>query len=318
MMTSTRQLSFAALALFLGAGCIGSTETAPVEETPLLGDPCLDRGETDVCVSLGKRSLSGTRPDYPKARLYLSRACLVNHPEACNLFGELLQEGRGGPVDLRRATKALSVACDAEQKDACTRLADTLLEPNNPIANPSKALDLLAGRCGAEPSILKSCERYGDALAAGTTGLPADPEAAMNVFRKACSSGLQSSCVRQAGVLMTDAPKEPFARSPELEEAGALLRSACKGGDVDGCFTLGELERDGKLAGASSVRAAMLFRAVCSADPARGCFEIAQLMEQGLVKSRRNEVASLYSVACENGRTEACIRRNQLPNPAPE
>ena len=317
MMTSTRQLSFATLALLLGAGCMGSTESAPQEAT-LLGNPCLDRGETPVCVSLGKRSLSGTRPDYSSARLYLSRACLVNHPEACNLFGEMLQEGRGGPIDLRRATNALSVACEADEHDACTRLADTLLEENNPVRDPQRALNLLAKRCGEEPPVLESCERYGETLAAGTGGVPADPEAAMDVFSKACSAGLQSSCVRQAEAMMVDEPNEAFAQSPALEEAGELLRAACKEGELDGCFTLGELERDGKLAGASSVRAAMLFRAVCSADPARGCFEIAQLMEQGLVRSRKNEIASLYSVACENGRTEACVRRNQLPNPAAE
>ena len=316
MMNNTRQPLLAGLAILFLSGCMAPSQNQP-REGRLLGNPCLDGGNTEVCVSLGKRALQTTRPDYPEARLYLSRACLVNHPEGCLLFGELLQEGRGGPIDARRATTALSTACDGQVEDACIRLANLLLEENNPVADPQKALMLLWRTCESNPPSFDSCHRYGEALSEGVGQTSPNPEAALTAFQTACEGGLQKSCVRQALALTAQEPSDRFTQSPTLEQAGSLLRGACEAGDIDGCFALGELEREGRLEGASSVRAAMLFRRVCSEDPARGCFEVAQLMEQGLVKARKNEVASLYTVACENGRTEACTRRDRLPHSDP-
>jgi TPR repeat protein len=202
-------------------------------------------------------------------------------------------------------------------EEACIRLANLLLEENNPVADPEKALMLLWRTCESKPPSLDSCHRYGEALSEGVGQTSPNPEAAMMAFQTACEGGLQRSCVQLALALTDQEPSDRFAQSPQMEQAGSLLRDACETGDIDGCFALGELERDGRLEGASSVRAAMLFRRVCSEDPARGCFEVAQLMEKGLVKARKNEVASLYTVACENGRTEACTRRDQLPNSGP-
>ena len=59
------------------------------------------------------------RRDDKQAREYLTQACNANVAVDCDWLGSLLEQGRGGPRDLRRAEAAYKKACEGDVAPAC-------------------------------------------------------------------------------------------------------------------------------------------------------------------------------------------------------
>lgn len=291
------------LATALGCGSAPDPVELPVQAP---SHPCFDKNNLDACMVLGKRVLSQSRPDYAKARRLLSRTCLVKNPEGCALFGELLQEGMGGPIDLQRAADALTVGCEGGQETACLNLASLYNNPLNERRDPAQAKRLLQQLCtGDTPSSL-ACQQLGEMYSDPNTSR--DAGEALTHHRTACGLGEKNACVAAATIAIGAETTNVTDRAAAVSQ----LESLCEEDTDLGCFELASLHEAGKIPGGSSAQAAVLYRAVCDHDAPRGCYEAGQLYERGLIQSRAFEAAALYTRGCENGHDKACERRSVL------
>lgn len=81
-----------------------------------------------------------------RARAYAEKVCEAQGPEACTAFGEMLEKGVGGPVDLPRAIGIYKAACPHD-KDACDDLAALYEEGRGVDKDPEAARKLAEQAC---------------------------------------------------------------------------------------------------------------------------------------------------------------------------
>ena len=286
-------------------GCASAPEPIELNVKPA-AHPCFDQNKPQACLVLGKRVLGKARPEYDTARRLLSRACLVKDPEGCSLFGELLQNGLGGPIDLQRAAETLTVGCEGEQEAACLNLATLYNNPLNERRDSARAKSLLQRLCSADPPSSLACQQLGDMY--NDPSKASDAGAALSHHRTACELGEQTACVRAATLSLQAATTSSDDKMAALKRLEALCEE-----DTDlGCFELAALHQEGRVPGGSAAQAAVLYRVVCDHDAPRGCFEAGQLYERGLIQARAFEATALYTRACEHGHDLACERRSIL------
>jgi TPR repeat protein len=286
-------------------GCGGGQEAVQAQSKPK-GHPCFEQNNMQACLVLGKRTLDKTRPDHGKARRLLSRACLVRDAEACALFGGLLQNGLGGPIDLQRAADALSVGCEGGQEGACLNLAALHNNPLNERKDPEQAKALLQRLCSSDPPSSRACEQLGDMY--NDPNAPSDGHEALGHHNTACELGQKSACVAAATLTV----RASTSSTDDKQAAARRLESLCEEDIELGCFELASLHQEGNIPGGSAAQAALLYRAVCDHEPPRGCYEAGRLYERGLIQARSFEATALYTRACEHGHDIACERRSML------
>ena len=311
-----------AAALFLGA-CTGEKtgiekEAAPspkgVElpgqgkaELGLMLESSCTGGDPESCFQLAKSKLGGTQPDIVGARTAYSRACNVHHGASCYELGKMVRDAKGGPKDPRRAVDVLGIACNEGLSDACVDQAVLLYDGSlTTKPDPGRAVALFQPACGAEAFSALACSRLARAYVEGQGVEKADEKQARTLFEKACATNDPASCVAFGKWLVGQKPKE------DIIAGAAALEKACTADPHFGCYELAGLHGAEKpiLPEASAVKAADYYQRTCNIDPTRGCFEAADLMDVGKVPARKEEIQSLYNLACEHGSADACTRRS--------
>ena len=305
MIIRSTLFSLLALCFVSALGC-GSEQAADPVDQQSKGHPCFDQNNPEACVVMGKRVLKGARPEYGKARRLLSRACLVKDAEGCSLFGGLLQNGMGGPIDLQRAADSLTIGCDGGQEAACLNLASLYNNPLNERRDAMQAERLLKRLCSADPPSSLACQQLGDMY--NDPSLTGDASEALTHHKTACDLGEKSSCVAAATLTI----RADATNNDERNAAVQQLEALCEEKTELGCFDLAKLHEEGRVPGGSAAQAAVLYRAVCDHDAPTGCFEAGQLYERGLIQARDFEATALYTRACAHGHDQACERRSIL------
>lgn len=281
------------------AGCGVNDEPPP--PNVLMGTGC-EGGDPRACYDLGNFRINQPMPDLPGARMAYSKACNVHHYEACHQLGMMVRDARGGPRDPKRAVELLGTACEGGILQACADVGVLYYDGVGTKPDPARAVVLFNPACQAEQPIALACARLGRAWADGLGVEEKDPVVARELLTKACDMNDPASCV-ELGRFLATLKKEGVA------DALTAYDKACGLDAKFGCFEYAGMIHEKTTPGASDAKAAQYYQKTCSVDPTRGCFEAAQILESGKAAGKKEEIESLYNVACEHGVAEACARR---------
>jgi TPR repeat protein len=282
---------------------LGCQDKKAQEPSVMLQMNC-DGGDPKACYDLGNYKMNLARPDIPGARIAYSKACNVHQAEACNELGKMVRDAKGGPRDPKRATALFGIACEGGIMSACTDQGVMFYDGLGVTADPGRAVALFTPACQVDPPIALACSRLARAWAEGLGVESKDLEAAKTLHVKACDLNDAASCVELGKFILANGKK------PEAVDAAVAFEKACGLDPRFGCFEFAELHRDELVPEASPEKAAVYFQKTCNIDPTRGCYEAAEILAAGKVPARQEEIESLYNVACEHGRTEACAKRS--------
>ncbi len=90
-------------------------------------------------------------------------------------------------------------------------------------------------------------------------------------------------------------------------KAADRLRTACDGGESEGCRMLGYMYQDGKGVDASAVVARVLFQRSCDMGNSTGCYWLAPMLREGLGGPQDEAAArAMYSGLCDNSPYGSC------------
>ncbi|MCC6622566.1 MAG: caspase family protein [Deltaproteobacteria bacterium] len=104
---------------------VGSTKLAVDRERALtLFKGACERDYADACFGVGlvlynNDDISDSNPE--EARTWLERGCKGDSGLACDLLGTLVDEGKGGDMDMRRAKQLFGKACKLGVAEACEK-----------------------------------------------------------------------------------------------------------------------------------------------------------------------------------------------------
>jgi uncharacterized protein len=280
----------------------------PTTETQL--SRCQSGDDNDACFELGMAAYNRPLPDVNGARRLFSKACNVHHAQSCNGLAEMVRDAKGGPRDPKRAAELFDIACRGEITTACVNLGLALYSGDGVRKDEVRAVGLFKTTCGAEPIQPEACSALGIAYEEGLGVDGMDLDIAERLQRKACDEDHPLGCVRVGMLYRARSASTASKKIENMTIAVDFLNKACRLDASSGCFELAEMHRDKLAPEPSDSKAALFFQKVCQVDPTRGCFEAAKLMESGRVRARENEIESLYNLACEHGRTEACSKRS--------
>lgn len=178
----------------------GRLGAPPSEATAATLREGCDGGAGAACFALGRAHATGQLElDQAEARRYFERGCAVGEGRACAALADVEVRGLGGAVKRRAGTVHYRAACTAGIAPACLTLA-------------------------------RHVEH-------GELGLPADPAAAFDLYRRArslseaaCAEKKASACGR-LGVLLREGSGGPS----ETKRGRRLQAEACVAGDAESC-----------------------------------------------------------------------------------
>jgi len=147
-----------------------------------------DSGVGFACVGLGKRST------VPAEKLKgFARACRLGSAYGCMLAGTMHEGLSGLPKNEKSATEFLSAACERGNLVSCSELAVRYAA----TGMFEKAAELNDGACNA--GLPTACANLGIMHHEGK-GVRKDPQRALQLMRRACTSGEERACaVANAG-----------------------------------------------------------------------------------------------------------------------
>lgn len=140
------------------------------------------------------------RKDYREARRLFAPLCEAGVGTACYNLGILVINGRGGPIDKRRAAELFRKGCEERYSEKVDE---------------------------------GSCFNYGLALENGWTGAP-DLSRAVTYYARACKLGNPDGCLNSGNMLMTGR-----GRAVDLPRALANLKRGCALGQGQACYNAG-------------------------------------------------------------------------------
>jgi TPR repeat protein len=230
-----------ALAVFTKEGIGGAPNAARAEELQRRAGALLklgcDAGDTEACSLLGAMlavALDKQDAGSPKAARYaevatsaLTAACRGGRAFACTALGDIYQHGRGVPANRARARELYQRACRAGEPDGCFWLAAlewTDGDPTDDRARLMRARSAYERACDAGSR--DGCEWAAYLHLSGTGGLPKDLDAALPLYRRACTTDHAAACLHVGTILL---------RHHQADSALQALDQSCKGGEPLGC-----------------------------------------------------------------------------------
>ncbi len=97
-------------------------------------------------------------------------------------------------------------------------------------------------------------------------------------------------------------------------KAKELFTSACDGGNMDACQSLGYMHITGKYIKQDKSKAKKLFEKACDNNNASGCYNLGYMYDKGYgANTNLNKAKKLYKKACDNGHTESCNNLKKMP-----
>jgi TPR repeat protein len=270
----------------------------------LLSRGC-DLGDTTACweVALREQREAGATHIRPEVAMSLTRAtaefldqCDAGIAAGCRSAGHAYETGFGGAVDITVVQHFYRLACDAGDTLGCAKLGRALLMGQNPpTLAVNQARQLLDRTC--EVNIPEACSAR-----AFLHQLDGNPEAALDLYSRACNAGFPSACFDWAKLVLQ---RQGSVRS-ERSGAIATLDRLCRlfGGTPCTDFAVAEMqERTGPV----SQRAVTLLTAQCRNNDARACDEVGRAIELGRVQGvTRGSALTWYEGGCSGGFPPAC------------
>lgn len=205
--------------------------------------------------------------DHAGAREPLALVCEGGDGFACFRLAELHQHGRGGPVDLAKATALYEAACAGKHAEGCERRADFARED----AEQGAPLELEYALKACDGGRPLACMRAAQQLAAGR-GIERDTNRAIEVYQAACRLGEAEGCAH-AGDLLSALKPTPETRG----RAFAAYNSACKGHNGHGCLRVAVAYYEGLGLKADVEAARVHFTRACDFLMEDGCRAAQQL-----------------------------------------
>lgn len=166
----------------------------------------------------GEGGFDGGRADIDAALALLERAARLGYGKGAYLYGLDLQMGLGGPLRVGEAEAAYRLATRLQYAPAAFALAG-LVGPETAAGRDLVGAGVVLFDLYA-PRSRDLLVAYGDILRDGA-GLPADPAAAAENYRRAFSLGSGKGALRLADLLLSTAlgPPDPAEARRVLEEA---------------------------------------------------------------------------------------------------
>jgi len=231
-------------------------------------------GETEACVHLGLACLSGfagSKPELSEAATYLKKACTKGSGVACGKAGialiyrkqykealPLLEQGcqRGSleactrlgglhlqlagptPTAFKKATAALSLACDRRQPAGCARLAYMRHLADDPSVAATLPPSRLNPLCNLGYS--EACAALAALHERGRLTVR-NPSLALALGRTSCGCGMKLGCVVAGEALLVGGPDF----SSNLMAAHVYFLKGCSLGLGEACFQLGRMNWEG-------------------------------------------------------------------------
>ena len=100
---------------------------------------------------------------------------------------------------------------------------------------------------------------------------------------------------------------EVFYNNKEYDKAAELLKKACDGGNMRGCFNLGVMYDNGNGVEKNEQKAVELYKKACDGGDMNGCGSLGAMYEKGDGVRQDKRLAKEYvGKACDLGDEEAC------------
>ncbi len=184
--------------------------------------------------------------------------------------------------------------CDHGSATSCAILGRSYQIGRGVPADLARASDLLTKACTAGASV--ACGRLGE------MALQAHDEAkGLRLLTDACSGGWVEACRIAGGYVL----KQPSSGS--TMDVATLFRRACRGGEPEGCWSLGTLYSAGIGVPKNDAQAAEWLALSCAGDAKLGCSAYAKLVDAGRgVPADPARAVALLTGACDGGHSSAC------------
>ncbi|MFT5589357.1 MAG: TPR repeat protein [Bradyrhizobium sp.] len=143
------------------------------------------RGDARAQYLLGKTLFNGNAvqaADRREARVWLERAALQDHSQACYLLGLIYKNGYAGPIDVVAALRWFARGTALGNPDAMFMLGNATLAGEGVPADPSRAMQLFRDAAELEHPLAAQMLAY--ALRDGSNGLKRDDRAAQEMVHE--------------------------------------------------------------------------------------------------------------------------------------
>ncbi|HTM22163.1 MAG TPA: tetratricopeptide repeat protein [Kofleriaceae bacterium] len=283
-----------------------------------------DNGSAASCSSMAFRSFRGIGmdKDATKAIDYWKKACDLRWEGSCTELGNRYYEGEIVEKDLVKAYEWFYVACLRDHPEGCHSYAWALQKGETPEGKPDapKALIYYNKACDDLKSA-GACVDLGRFLKAGGEGVPADLEAAVTAFDKACQMGQDKGCTDLAELYFRG---DGVKRDPL--RAGAAYLQSCKLADDKACGYVDSLYEEGKASAKQKEDALGVLDEACADGREAACLTLGGLYGWGgyLTPKNGKRAFALYTDGCKRGSQAACVNLAHcyvngigvVPNPA--
>jgi TPR repeat protein len=225
------------------------------------------------------------------------KQCELGDASSCTEIGFEHLTGRRVPLDRARAAEFFRKACDGGDHYGCNNLGALLIRGS--AADARRALALLEGVCGSEPSLCSNLAvAYRDGL-----GMPAQPARATELFSRGCLGGDAGSCHDLAlaydnGVgVLRDVPR-----------AAELQAESCRRGFMQACAVMGTRYLYGTGVKVDEALAVRYWKAACDGKSQLGCGLYGFAVMTGVGGVRRDERGGrdMMEQACNSGSADSC------------
>ena len=96
--------------------------------------------------------------------------------------------------------------------------------------------------------------------------------------------------------------------SQDHRKAFELYTKACNGGNVEGCFSVGQYLSEGIGVRQDKIRAAAFYTKACDGGSALGCFNLGVMYDNGEgFRQDKFKAVEFYTKACDGGGAEGCF-----------
>ena len=141
------------------------------------------------------------------------------------------------------------------------------------------------------------CQHWDSKICGHIVRLTPEEERTFKILSQACSGGVLQYCI-QAGL---------DKYGIDNQQAVALFRKACHGGEAQGCTNLGWMYEKGREVVQDEAKAVTLYQQGCDGGNARGCTNLGWMYAEGReVVQDEAKAVTLYQQGCDGGNAQGC------------
>lgn len=209
--------------------------------------------------------------------------------------------GLRGEQDIYKALSLYKTACDlksAHSEQACVQQGHIYDYGDGGVPyDTARALELYTRAC--QSGVMDACTLLGD-LYHGDPDVERDTDRAIKLYNKACRAGWSASCIRLGDMYYSgDGVSQDHAQAAIYYKKSNVHELT----PAYIAFEHGEEEDPQKLA-----IAAPRYEKTCNSGHTESCYMLAHIYDEGLgVKQDIDRAATLYKITCNQGDMDACV-----------